>query len=427
MTGINPGYLRSVVMDKVLLKEKIKAYFKENHDAVRTDILELLSEMIAQKTVNVPTEKLGNFDYLKIRGEEWRVGDIVKREFDKWGIPYDEFTKTEGRPNIVGYVGKGERDDKKLFMACHMDIVPPGTGWDTDPYVMTEKDGMVYGRGVLDNKGPLASSMLAARIMKEVIGDDAIPGQLQVSGMADEEASDPDGEDYGVHYLMDEKHIAPTYAIIPDIGENMKKIDVAEKGRLVIRVKALGVQAHGSTPHLGVNAINMLARFLAPFEKYTLVHEKDAVLDGPTVNVGEITGGAAANIVPNDCTVDIDIRIVPGQTPESVLAEIKTFAERIDGEFEITLEDASRPHAINPDNVLVKSIQANAGDFNLSPVPYGLGGSTFAKGMNEHGILSVGFGPGDDTAFHVANEYVDIKQLVTFAELICLVAIDLIV
>jgi succinyl-diaminopimelate desuccinylase len=412
-------------MNKTEMKSKINQYFAGNKDHIRTEILRILKEMVAQKTVNVPTSKLPNFDYLSMRGEEWRVAEIVKREFDAWGIPYKVFEKQKGRPNVIGYIGKGEASDKKLFTACHMDIVPPGGGWSTDPFQMTEKNGKVYGRGVLDNKGPLASSMVAAKTMKTIIGDSAIPGELQTSALADEEATDPDGIDYGVHYLMEEKLIDPTYAIIPDIGENMQKIDTAEKGRIVVRIKAKGVQAHGSTPHLGVNAIHKMARFLTLLENYILKFTPDPILKGPTVNVGEISGGAAANIVPNECACDIDIRIVPGQTPESVRQELKSLSLQVADDFEVDLQDASLPHAINPDNILVKSIQENARQFGLNPVPFGLGGGTFAKGMNQHGILSVGFGPGDDTAFHVEDEFVEIEQLVTFAHLICLIAIDL--
>lgn len=413
-------------MDRTAMKEAIKTYFRDNRDAIRSEMLDLLKEMVAQKTVNVPSSKLGNFDYLNIRGEEWRVGDIVEREFKKWGIRYDVFSRMKGRPNVIGYVGKGEPGADKLFMACHMDIVPPGTGWDTDPFEMIDKDGVVYGRGVLDNKGPLVSSMLAAKVMKQVVGDQNLKGELQISGMSDEEAGDPDGIDYGVHYLMDENLISPTFAIIPDIGENMQKIDVAEKGRLVLTVKANGVQAHGSTPHLGVNAINKLAKFLVLLDKYTLDHKKDPILGNCTVNVGEIHGGTAANNVPNECSVDIDIRLVPGQTPEGIREELKALSQHVADDFEFSFGNSTMPHAIDPDNVLVKSIQKNAGEFGLNPVPFGLGGGTFAKGMNEHGILAVAFGPGDDTAFHVANEYLPVEQLLTFAELTCMVAIDLV-
>lgn len=413
-------------MERQEMKEKIKSYFKENHHSLQKEMLTLLSEMVAKKTVNVPSNKLANFDYLTMRGEEWQVGEIVKREFEQWGLRTKVAERVKGRMNVIGYVGRNEDQNKKLFMACHMDIVPPGQGWDTDPFVMTEKDGKVYGRGVLDNKGPLVSSMLAAKVMKTVLGDEALSGELQVAGMADEEASDPDGIDYGIHFLMEEKHIDPTYAIIPDIGENMLKIDVAEKGRVVVTVIAKGVQAHGSTPHLGVNAIHKMARFLTLLEEHTLTYDEDPILKEPTVNVGEIHGGAAANIVPNECTCDIDFRIVAGQTPDGVLGELKELAAKVADDFEFNVASATTPHSINPENILVKSIQENSETFGMRPVPFGLGGGTFAKGMNQHGILAVGFGPGDDTAFHVANEYVEIKQLMIFAELICLVALDLV-
>ena len=94
-------------MDKSVMKTRIKQYFRENRDGILREMLVLLKEMVAQKTVNVPSSKLGNFDYLKIRGEEWRVGDIVEREFKKWGIRYDVFSRMKGRPNVIGYVGKG--------------------------------------------------------------------------------------------------------------------------------------------------------------------------------------------------------------------------------------------------------------------------------------------------------------------------------
>ncbi|MBN1357094.1 ArgE/DapE family deacylase [bacterium] len=412
-------------MSQEKLKAAINEYFTAHSSVIETEILRILGEMVSKRTVNVPTSKLGNFDYLTIRGEEWRVAEIVQREFDSWGIRYDVFERQKGRPNVIGYLGKGEDHSKILFIACHMDIVPPGSGWETDPFVMTRRDGFVYGRGVLDNKGPLASSLLAAKVIKDIGADESITGQLQISALADEEAGDPDGVDYGIHYLMEENLISPAYAIIPDIGENMKKIDIAEKGRMVITVRAVGKQAHGSTPHLGVNAINKMARFLAELEHHTFQYVEDPILRKPTVNVGEIHGGAASNIVPSECTCDIDCRIVPGQTPEGVRDEMKMLSLRIADDFEFSIGDASLPHAIDPDNILVKSIQANARAFGLLPEPFGLGGGTFAKGMNEHGILAVAFGPGDDTAFHMANEYVEIKQLVTFAHLICLIAADL--
>ncbi len=115
--------------------------------------------MVAQRTVNVVSEKLAEHR-LQFRGEEYRVAEIVTREFDRWGVRYDVHARHEGRPNAIGRLGR-DRTGQRLLLAGHMDIVPPGDGWDSDPYTVTVRDGKAFGRGVLD-KGPLAAILLAA-------------------------------------------------------------------------------------------------------------------------------------------------------------------------------------------------------------------------------------------------------------------------
>ena len=406
------------------MKAKIQDYFSQNYEEIEREIIDLTSRMVREKTVNVIPEKLSEHPYLKIRGEEYRVGAIVKEKFDECGIAYDIFERQEGRMNIIGKIGK-DRVGKNLLVACHMDIVPAGDGWDTDPFEPVVKDGYIYGRGVLDNKGPLASALVAGRIMKDVIGEDNIPGQLQIAGLADEEAEDPEA-DYGIGYLLENNLINPSYAIIPDIGENMKKIDIAEKGRLVLKITAKGVQAHGSTPERGVNAVHKMAKFVTKLENTKLAYEKHPLLGDSTTNLGEIHGGAAPNIVPGECYIYLDIRTVPGQSSDAIISEMSEIAATVADDFVIEIQSESQPHAIEPDNVVVLTIRENVQRvLGLLPEPFGMGGGTFAKTLNLKGITAVGFGPGDDEAFHVANERVDIKQLVDFACLINLIAIDL--
>lgn len=407
-------------------KTKLKNYFLENEKEIRERIISLTTEVCKEKTVNVVSEKLNDFPFLKIRGEEYRVGEIVKRELDALGVKYDEFSRMEGRPNIIAKFGKDETG-KRLLMASHMDVVPAGEGWDSDPYVVTEKDGFLYGRGVLDDKGPLVSTIIALEVLKKLGLEDEIKGELQIAALSDEEAEDPDGIDYGVGYLVEENLINSTHAIIPDIGENMKLIDVAEKGRTVFKVTSIGKQAHGSTPEKGVNAVYMMAKLVNEIEKLKFEYEKHPVLGDPSLNLGEIHGGAAPNIVPGTCFIYLDIRTVPGMTKDGINSAIENCCAKVkDGEFKIEIMAWSEPHGINPDNELVHSIQNNSEDIlGLRPQPFGMGGGTFAKTLNLAGITAVGWGPGDDEAYHVANEYVEIKQLVDFAQLTCLTALDL--
>ncbi len=400
-------------------------YFQSNRDQIRRRIIALTTEMVKEKTVNVVSEKLPEHPYLKFRGEEYRVAEIVKRELQKSNILNEEYARMAGRPNVIATLGKAN-PQKCLLMPGHMDIVPPGEGWNSDPYQVTEKEGVLYGRGVLDNKGPLASILVAAEILKVLHLDEELNGQLMIAALSDEEAEDPDGIDYGIGYLMEEQLIKPNWAIIPDIGENMKSIDVAEKGRTVLKITALGKQAHGSTPELGVSAVYMMARLVTEIEKLKFDYEIHDVLGHPSLNLGEIHGGAAPNIVPGSCYILLDIRTVPGMTRDNVRQALQRSIDAVEGEFKIDVMAWNEPHSINPDNEVVHAIQRHAREvLGFNPQTYGMGGGTYAKTLNLHGVTAVGWGPGDDAAFHVVNEYIEIEQLLDFTLMTCRVALDL--
>jgi len=94
--------------------------------------------------------------------------------------------------------------------------------------------------------------------------------------------------------------------------------------------------------------------------------------------------------------------------------------------IEFFYDRPSLPHQVPADNTLVKLIQKNSKEIlGKTPEPFGMGGGTFAKSFNLAGITAVGFGPGDDNAFHVANKSVEINQLVDFSHLIGAIGIDL--
>jgi succinyl-diaminopimelate desuccinylase len=408
------------------LKAQLVDYFEKYQSDIHKQIVDLVTEMVRKKTINVVSDKLPEFPFLKMRGEEYRVAEIVTRELEKSGIAYEIFARMEGRPNVISKLGQG-KSGQCLLMPAHMDVVPAGEGWDTDPFKVVEKDDKLFGRGTLDNKGPLVSILVAAEILKKLGIDQQLRGELMVAALSDEEAEDPDGINYGIGYLIEEKLIQPTLSVVPDIGGNMLEIDVAEKGRTVIKITAIGKQAHGSTPEKGINAVYMMAKLVNELEKIQFKYEVHPVLGHPTLNLGEIHGGAASNIVPGSCYIYIDIRAVPGQTEEILLGQIQDCIDNVpNGNFKVEIVSTNQPHAISPDVELVRKIQSNAREFlNIEPQAIGQGGGTYAKTMCLNGITAVGWGPGDDNAFHVANEYIEIKQLIDFALMTCLLAVDL--
>jgi len=396
----------------------VEKYFKENENEIRNYIVSLLKELIKIKSVNVSKNRLSEFPYLHLPGEESKVVEIIKNEFEQYDIEYEIHEGIKGRANIIGKYG---HPSKTLMVAFHTDIVPEGDGWESDPYEAYEKNGKIYGRGAIDNKGPLCCGITALKILKKL--NVKLKGCFRVAAIAGEEFKQKNEMDPGLEYLLKNNLIHADYVIVPDIGENMQKIDIAEKGRLQIKVVTYGKQAHGSTPEQGKNAIYPMAEFLLKLKKLNLPYTPHPYLKNPTINPGVIRAGSASNIVPARCELVIDVRIVPGQTPESVLSEFKSLANSIKAEFEFQLESASLPHEVSKDCEIVNMIQkATKKVLGFTPEPFGMGGGTFAKGFNTAGIQAVGFGPGDDAAFHVANEYVEIQQLVDFTKILCILA-----
>ena len=115
-------------------KDKIVEYLHKNSQKIEREIVDLLREMVAQKTINVVPEKMSDFPYLKMRGEEYRVAKIVEREFKQAGIHYDIFEREKGRTNIIGRIGKGENEAVDRI----------GEGWEEfDPIIIEGNEGDV--------------------------------------------------------------------------------------------------------------------------------------------------------------------------------------------------------------------------------------------------------------------------------------------
>ncbi|MBZ0107696.1 MAG: ArgE/DapE family deacylase [Candidatus Scalindua rubra] len=387
------------------MKEHIVNYIQDQKD----EIVRLSAELIGANTVNPP-------------GNEYLAVNIIKKYFSTHGIRYDTFEKVTGRTNIIGYIGKG---NPTLLVACHLDVVPSGDGWDTDPFKSVVKNGRIFGRGANDNKGQMASMLVLAKFLKD--NESRLNGSLLLIGAADEEK----GSRLGLEYLLDECGIYADYAIIPDVANNMKIIDVGEKGALFLNITSYGKQAHGSTPEKGINAIWNMIELLNQLKKLKhkcITHE---LFTPPTLNLGTISGGAAHNIVPAKCEVKLDIRYLPGETENESLNNINKIIASIKehnstAKFDITIDTHLPPTLIPADNPLISLISKHTESIlGTKPIPIGFSGVTVAKQLIEKGIMAVGFGPGDEDQSHIANESIEIQELLDFGKIMSLVIFDI--
>jgi len=343
----------------------------------------------------------------------------VEACFEQAGISFEISEPSPGRRNVIGCVGEG---GKGLFVAGHLDVVPAGDGWTVPPFEATVRDGRVYGRGTGDNKGPTAAVLMAARCVKECFTP---AGTFYPAAVADEER----GSEHGIESLLNEGRITADAAIIPDIGGSMRKIDVAEKGQLVVEIVSHGKQAHGSRPELGVNAIWNLIAGLSRLRERGLPEAAHALMGPATHNLGLIEGGVATNVVPARATARLDIRWLPDHTPEGLLEWIGALLREVESEvaearFEVVEVGRMPTTEVAEDHELVTLIQGvtrDVGGFEAETM--GMGGITVAKQFNLHGIAAVGWGPGENQYFHMADESVRLDELVEFGRLLAHVVV----
>jgi len=353
----------------------------------------ILCELIRAKTINPP-------------GDEYLAADVLTELLKRIAVKHDIYEKKKGRTNIIAKVGN--ESGKKILISTHLDVVPAGEGWATDPFEPVIKEGIVYGRGACDNKGQVTSSMLVLEYLKCM--ESQLKNQYIFLFAADEET----GSALGIKYLLNENLLAPDYALVIDVGGEMKKITIAEKGVLNLKIIAKGKQAHGSTPSKGISAIANMSKLIAKLDHYILKHKLHRYLSRPTINFGTISGGSAPNVVAGSCEAILNIRYLPSQTPESIVEELKKISEMF-GDFDFEVMIKIPPAEVSEKNPIVETIKKVSDRHGLNAKLHGLSGGTDAKSFIERGIPAVGFDFADDYVAHAANEYCRLDNLFRFS------------
>ena len=151
----------------------------------------------------------------------------------------------------------------------------------------------------------------------------------------------------------------------------------------------------------------------------------------PTLNLGAISGGAAHNVVPAKCEVKLDIRYLPGDTEKEILDNINEIMATIiknnpTARFDSTVDAHLPPTQVHVDNILVNLISMHTESvLGTKPIPGGFSGVTVTKQLIEKDIIAVGFGPGDEDQSHIANESIEIQELINFGKIMGLIIFDI--
>ena len=334
---------------------------------------------------------------------EREVATYVRRFFQMRGIETWEEEVFPGRPNVMARL-PGRQQVRRLLLEAHTDTVST-KGMTIPPFDPIIMEGKLYGRGSCDTKAGLATMMHAMLSLKE----DRItpPCEIVLAAVVDEEYSYR-----GVVKLCE--NLKADAAIVAEPTE-MRAV-IATKGVLRCRIVVRGKSAHSSKPHLGVNAITHMAKVLAAIESD---NTRMAVIQHPlvgsgTCNVGVINGGVQVNFVPDRCFIEIDRRLLPGESAARAVAEYQQLLNQLPGisaEIEEPLLLVDEALDTPAESAVVQTASQILRDLGLNPEPCGVPFGCDASKLSRAGIPSIVFGPGSIDRAHTADEYVELDQV----------------
>src|SRR3954464_13004490 len=304
-----------------------------------------------------------------------------------------------GLPVVLAGAGApADSDAPTVVFHGHVDVVPGREG-QFDPRV--EGDRLI-GRGAYDMKGALAAMMLAAR-------DAADQDQVRVVFVCVPDEESDDLESRSIDALIGGVLGDADFAITGEPTE--LHIGVEAKGVLAVRLQVHGRSAHGSTPWQGDNAILKAHDAFRRIETLPFARESSDLFDRPSINLARILGGDAFNKVPDECTVDVDIRYLPGQDPGELLAQIRGVPD-----LSVVKVFTRVPAMVSRRNPYVLALREAVGRaVEGEALSSGGDGASDAVSFLEAGIPAVEFGP-VGAGHHGPAEWVSITSLARYRQ-----------
>ena len=341
--------------------------------------------------------------------------DYVADHLGGLGIDVDIIRdRQQNKANLLATIGPADRPG--VVLSGHSDVVPvTGQNWTSDPFVVRRADDYLYGRGTADMKSFIAVALAAVPRFQAA----GLVAPIHLAISYDEEIGC-----VGVHSLIDQLAAFPVRPFACIVGEPTgMQVVRAHKGKIAIRGVVTGRAAHSSQAHKGANAVEGAARIITRLAEMASAMRRDgpyvADMDPPfaTLQTGLIEGGVALNIVPGHCAFEFEIRYLPDQDVDVILAEIKEFAARevltdlrkLAPEADISWQETSHIIALDTDEdspavALAKSL---TGVNATAKVAFGTEGGLFQAIE----IPTVVCGPGHVDQAHKPDEYVAMEQV----------------
>jgi acetylornithine deacetylase len=323
---------------------------------------------------------------------------------DDWGFSVEVVDAAPGRPNVVARMGP--EDAPALMLNGHLDVVGV-EGMAHQPFSAELRGGRIYGRGSADMKGGVAA-MCAAAAMS---ADRQSERQILITAVADEEY-----ESLGMRALL-AAGVRAEQAIITE--PTRLAICPAHRGFAWFDVELIGRAAHGSRYDVGIDAITHAGLLLTELDRLERTRQAGPahpLLGRGSLHASKIKGGVGMSTYPERCNLAIERRTIPGESVEKATRELTDACARVKSdrpEFDarVTLSTAQLPSDVSVHAPVVQRL-AEAVEREGIPVRIeGLSAWTDAALLNEAGIPTVCFGPGDIGLAHAAEEFVPVEDI----------------
>lgn len=364
---------------------------------------QLLSDLVRLPSVN----PMGRTDLPPEILFESRVIDRWEAELRTLGVQVRRQPVAPGRDNLIAtFEGGGS---STILLEAHTDTVPVD-GMTIDPFGGVIEGGRLYGRGACDVKGGGVAMYGAYRRL--VLEKPANAPRVILAFTVDEEHTF-----LGAQALV-KSGLRADFAIVAE--PTSLNIVRSHKGVVRWQIETTGRACHSSKPQDGINAVYRMGGILTAIERYAAelqARTPDANLGARTLVVGTIRGGVSPNTVPDRCIIDIDRRLLPGESATEAIDDLNRYLQGF--EFAALPPKLACPPLLpnGGDDCVARlgaAIDRVRGRHEVWNVPYGTDAST----IQEAGIPAVVFGPGDIAQAHTKDEWIDLAELEAAAEVL---------
>jgi acetylornithine deacetylase len=340
---------------------------------------------------------------------ETELSNYLEDWFRALGVRHERQPVAPGRDNLLAwYDAPGARHT--LLFDAHQDTVPV-EGMTVAPFTPVVDGGRMYGRGACDIKGGMAAMLTAfARLVRERPAGSA---RVVMACTVDEEFT---------HTGSSRLAASPHGAELAIVAEpTLLQVVNCHKGAVRWKVRTRGLACHSSTPHRGSNAIYRMAAVVTALASHADELTRDvphAVLGPPSLSVGRIEGGQSVNVVPDLCEIEVDRRVIPGESPADAMTRVETALRDRLGVLEgieflppwvkmppLSAERTGSDRWLEPVLAAVARVTGRVPE--VTGVPYG----TDAGPLGESGLPCLVFGPGDIAQAHTRDEWLALDQL----------------